>query len=262
MKNFFTGGFCRNRQRHAKVSISTTAKFPKYTEVVGRMNPENEQPKMHPGLEKIMNTLLDCFNEHIQLTGCESVSGILVRLRTEKCLEGIPSDDFTRPEMCISYDAGSPLKYRQRSLSALDFYDTCNGLLQEILKREKETHRRQLVGLAELSIRRTLRGSVTPAHFEEVYARCRKYFPSLPMLGSDRTKLEHAQGQLIKLKEKMECGGCISIAGLDFFNSIYWTNGNVPTCVFDRCKTYQTGAPESIQFREDLERYAKQARLI
>src|SRR3989344_8445635 len=115
-----------------------------------------EQDKEREAFNNVLG-LLGGVDEKISMTGSQSPDGLVLRLKTEWADLGIPSDGFAHPEIQIRYaKEKSILIYNERGLVVPDFYRACSFLLEDLVAREKGSHRIQLLGHAEHALKKYL----------------------------------------------------------------------------------------------------------
>lgn len=224
---------------------------------------EKERESARKGFKKVADLFSDWVEEKIQLSSEESETGLVFKLRTKSCLEGVKPDDFAQPEKRIRFSTTEDkpaLFYKKTRVATPDFYLACEWLLQELERKEKQSHHRELLGQAEISIERYLRSRRCASHFPRVYALCAKHFQNLPAFEElDEKDLPKVLKKLTDEEVKLKIGGIYQVLGIGILKSIQWDENRTLTFALDPCEVYQTGHPESMQFREDLERYAKLA---
>ena len=206
-----------------------------------------------------------CITEKIRLTGEETSAGLILKLKTEWADLGIPPNGFAHPEMRINFSnqQNHPhLVYRERNLAILDFYRACTFLLEDLVLREKDSHRQMLFGHAEWALKKYLQRGKIKSYFFKAYPVCVKFAPHLPTFEDLETAdIPKIRELLIEEQEKLQIGGGIRrLSGVEFFKNFQWVDKGVRTYALDPIETYETGEPDSVQFREDLERYAKLAK--
>ena len=193
----------------------------------------------------------------------ESEDGLDFRLKTEQVGEGRPYDNFSRQNHRTSFsEENNNLLYLPREIRVkpADLYDLVFWFIGEIKRKEIDYHHRMLAGGAALSIKHILRRGEMRLSFPRVYAVCRNYFEGLPSyeeLGSEN--LKQVMERLETEEWKFTSGHNLRISGVDFFKRFQWEEKGTRTFAFDPRDIYNTGCPKSMQFREDLERYAKLA---
>ena len=201
-----------------------------------------------------------CITEKIRLTGEETHSGLVLKLKTEWADLGIPSDGFTHPELQIGFsgEQSNPrLLYKERALIVPDFYRACSFLLDDLACREKGSHRIQLFGHAAHAIEKYFQRGKIKSYFFKVYPLCVKFAPHLPTFEAlEQADLSRIRELLTEEQQKYETGGTYRINGVGVFKNIQWDDDGMRTYVLDPVETYETGETDSMQFREDLERYA------
>jgi len=221
---------------------------------------EREEKSAINDFEKITNMLTEWAEKKIRLVCEEQEKVFVLRLKTESCLEGITPNDFLCPEANISFleSKNDPkLLYKNRELFVPDVYRMSAWLLKEIERKEKQTHHSILLGQTEVSITRYLREGKCSSHFPRVYAVCTKHFQEIPPLEEITEKdLRIVKEKLIEVANSLEIGWTYRISGLYALKKIQWADKDISTFAFDPVETYFTGDPDSMQFREDLERYS------
>jgi len=200
-----------------------------------------------------------CIEEKVRLTGEESDDGLVIKLKTEWVAEGIPPDDFAHPEVHINFDKRntSQLLFKERGLVVPDFYRACAYLLENLDVREKGSHRIQLFGSAAFALEKYLKKGQVKTYFFKTYPACVKFAPHLPTFEAlEQADVPRIIEMLKEEKQKYEIGGTYRINGTGFFKTIQWKDKDTRIYAFDPVDTYETGDYHSMQFREDLERYA------
>ena len=222
--------------------------------------PDNEREAFSRFLQVFGDTGIE---EKILLTGTETEEGLTLKLKTESFLEGVTPDNFEHPELQIGFDKSrtSSLVYKERNLAISEFYRACEFLLEDLKLREKESHRRGLFAVTADSLEKYLQRGKVKTYFFKVYPMCVKFAPNLPTFEA----LEQADApKIIELlkeeQQKNELGGTLRLSGIGFFKNIQWKDKDTRTYAFDPVDTYETGNYHSMQFREDLERYAALSR--
>ena len=224
------------------------------------MSPDKKEI-FRKGLKRISDLLV---GDRISLQADEQDDGLVLRLKTEFADEGLPIDDFTNREHRLNFTTeDKTLLYlpRAKKVRTQDWYRLATWLLEEIKRKEGQGHYGMLAGNAALSMKRILRRKgEMPLSFPRVYAVCAHYFdlPSFEKLDPDN--FEKIQVRLeAEERDRIIGGHNLELSGIGLFKNLQWDEKGTRIFVFDPCETYRTGSPMSMQFREDLERYAKLA---